>query len=65
MAYDSVIICPHCGHLDGDDRYYGEGFYEGLTCGRCGEEYHVGVYVSVSYETFVPPTPRPEASQEK
>ena len=49
--YDSKIICPHCEYDDSDDRYYGEGYYDGLTCGRCGKEYNLFVQVSISYTT--------------
>lgn len=49
--YESQILCPHCGHDDGDDRYYGEGEYEGLTCGRCDGEYTLAVHVSRYYST--------------
>lgn len=48
---ENTIICPHCGEWDGDDRYYGEGCYEGLTCNHCEKEYSLTVHVSISYDT--------------
>jgi hypothetical protein len=49
--YEDQIICPHCGYDDSDDRYYGEGCYEGLTCGSCDGEYGLTVHVSIRYST--------------
>lgn len=49
--YERLIICPHCGFDDCDDRYDGEGCHE-YTCGSCGKDYTCSVHVSFSYSTY-------------
>ena len=48
----SRVICPHCEKDDSDDRYYGEGCYNGLICSHCGKEYVLVVDVSIYYSTL-------------
>lgn len=58
MSYDNYstdgAICPHCGHLSWahDDNYslYSEDTTE-FTCGMCGEEFAVSVFIQHSWTT--------------
>jgi len=46
---NDCIECPDCGHKEKDElSTYGADSYN-WTCGDCGKDFHLSVYVSMSY----------------
>lgn len=60
VLHDSLIRCPHCGHLDNTEELE-PGDEVGVACGHCDESYEVQVRIHFSYMS--PPLSRKRSKE--